>query len=107
MFNPDGLRYRPSQKSENMTLTHFFKGNETHRNEYIVLWQNGEFYEAYGKDAERLAYCTGVTLTRPKDGSRARAGFPWRQLMTGGNGYGRYLSKMLHSFLWCWLMTPE
>lgn len=81
-----------------MTLTDFFKGNETHRDEYIVLYKKGDFYEAYGKDAERLAYCTGVTLTRPKDGSRAWAGFPWRQLMTGCNGYGRYLSKMLHSF---------
>lgn len=81
-----------------MTLTDFFKGNETHRGEYIVLYKKGDFYEAYGKDAERLAYCTGVTLTRPKDGSRAWAGFPWRQLMTGRNDYGRYLSKMLHSF---------
>ena len=81
----------------NMTITDFFKGNETHRNEYIVLWQKGEFYEAYGKDAGRLASCTGVTLTRP-NGERAWAGFPSQLLMKGSDYSGRYLSKMLHSY---------
>lgn len=98
---------RKNYRIMNMTITDFFKGNETHRNEYIVLWQNGEFYEAYGKDAERLSYCTGVTLTRPKDGGRVRAGFHSQfvragfhsqLLMKGPDWAGRYLSKMLHSY---------
>ena len=82
----------------NMTITNFFKGNETHRDEYIVLWQEGEFYAAYGKDAERLACCTGITLTRSKDGGHAWAGFPSQLLMKGTPYAGRYLSKMLHSY---------
>ena len=48
--------------------------------DYLLLFQVGDFYEAFGEDAERLARALGIALTHKtsKDFSTPMAGIPVR-----------------------------
>ncbi|MFN3265570.1 MAG: DNA mismatch repair protein MutS [Deinococcales bacterium] len=52
--------------------------------EYILLFQVGDFYEAFGEDAERLSKLLNITLThkQSKDFSTPMAGIPIRAAET-------------------------
>lgn len=48
--------------------------------DYLLLFQVGDFYEAFGEDAERLSRALGITLTHKtsKDFTTPMAGIPIR-----------------------------
>jgi DNA mismatch repair protein MutS len=60
--------------------------------EYLLLFQVGDFYEAFGEDAERLSRAAGITLTHKtaKEFTTPMAGIPIRAVDS-------YLERLLKS----------
>ena len=54
----------------------------------VILFRVGDFYEAYGKDAQKLAEVLGITLTKNKDGRCDYTCFPFDSL-------GIHLTKLM------------
>ena len=56
----------------------------------VLLFRNGDFYEAYGADAEKAAEALGLTLTQWGKSSYMMCGFPFHALDT-------YLPRLVRS----------
>ena len=61
-------------------LFKMFNVLKTKHPDAVILFRVGDFYEAYGKDAQKLAETLGVTLTENKDGWCDYTCFPFDSL---------------------------
>lgn len=71
---------RPSSKQKQSSLHKQFQAIKNQYENYILLFQVGDFYELYDADASAVADKTSLRITRHANSGMLMAGFPKRSL---------------------------